>query len=119
MDVILQWLPTLIAVGVFILSAIKSPSERGSLNGGTVKAYAEAAQLAGEDAKAAREEARAAKEELRALEGRVSVIERKRYQCYMEFDIGDPPTVGVVKIQPVVPEIPPTPTKPNKRKANN
>ena len=68
MNVALQWLPTIIAIGVFVLSALKTPKENASLNGGTVKSYAEAAKMAGEDARAARQEANETKQKMFEME---------------------------------------------------
>jgi hypothetical protein len=116
MDVILQWLPTLITLGLFVLAVIKSPGERLSLSSGAVKAYAEAAQMAQEDAKEAREEAKAANDRAKELEGRVLIVERKRYRVTVEFEIGDPANSGIVKIEPVIPDVSLPVTKTIKRK---
>jgi hypothetical protein len=105
MDILLQWLPTLICVGTLILAIIKSPNERASLNGDTVRNYAEAARIAGEEAQRAREEAQAARTHSLELESRFETMERKRYHITVDFEIGDPPKAGIVKIEPILPNV--------------
>jgi hypothetical protein len=79
------------------LALRKAPSERSSLNGSAVKYYAEAAQIkAEENVKLEREVAE--------LAARLEIVERKKYRIVMEFTIGDPPEMGKVLIEPIVPE---------------
>lgn len=104
---ILQW------VGQFVLGVIlvyialrKAPSEKSSLNGGATKAYAESAKIAGEIAKEAKEEMLAMEREHQIemvdLKKRLEILENKKYRITIDFTIGEPPTVGVVKIEPII-----------------
>jgi hypothetical protein len=95
---ILQWLSTfIIAAGLAYLAFKKAPYERGSLNGGTTKSYAEAAKIA-------MDMNRESTKRIEELEARLEVVENKRYRITIDFTIGDPPSVGVVRIEPMLPE---------------
>lgn len=103
----------IVLVGQFILSGIlvwialrKAPAEQNNLNSNTLRAYAETARIAGEDAKAARLEAQEANIRSDALEERLETIERKKYRVVVEFEIGEPPKIGIVKVEPIVPVVP-------------
>lgn len=94
---LLQWIVNLILGGLVVyLSFRKAPAERRSLNGDATKSYAEAARLKGE-------ENLKLENEISELEKRLEIVERKKYRIVMEFEIGDPPAIGVVKIEPIVP----------------
>jgi hypothetical protein len=99
MSVLLQWLPSLIMLGIFVLSIIKSPNERQNLNGGTVKAYAEAARLAGEDARMARAEKLKSDEEVIELKIQLDGLKKEMaYRVTVNFTTGlnvDPKVDGV------------------------
>ena len=104
MSILLQWLPTLIMLGIFVLSIIKSPNERQNLNGGTVKAYAEAARLAGEDAKAAREDKRKSDEEVVQLKILLDGLKKEMaYRVTVNFTTGlnIDPKVDTVKVDSI------------------
>jgi hypothetical protein len=95
---ILQWLSTfVIAAFLAYLAFKKAPAERNSLNGTASKSYAEAANIT-------MEMYRKSSEEVKCLEARLELLEKKSYRITIEFTIGEPPTVGVVKIEPYIPE---------------
>jgi hypothetical protein len=93
----IQWIVNII-LGVMLayLSFRKAPAERLSLNGSAAKSYAEAAQIQ-------RAENQKLEEVIANLEHRMLMVEQKKYRITMEFEIGDPPTMGVVTIEPVIP----------------
>jgi hypothetical protein len=104
-----------VLVGQVILSGIlvwqavkKAPVERQSLDAGSAAQYAQAAKLKGEEnEKLERELAEQKLEhdlEMSALRLRLDKVELKRYRVTMEFTIGDPPEMGLVKIEPILPD---------------
>lgn len=104
---LLQWIVNIVLGALVVyLSFRKAPAERRSLNGDATKSYAEAARLKGE-------ENLRLEQEISELEKRLEIVERKKYRIMMEFEIGDPPSIGVVKIEPIVP-VEPT-TRPRKK----
>jgi hypothetical protein len=86
-----------ISACLVFLAFRRAPGERAKDNSSTMKDYIETAKMAGE-------EIRQEREQRQELERRLSIIERKKYKVYIEFEVGDPPTVGVVRIDPVLPE---------------
>jgi glucosamine 6-phosphate synthetase-like amidotransferase/phosphosugar isomerase protein len=93
-----------VLVGQLILAGIlvwiankKAPIERQTLDATTAAQYAQAAKLKGE-------ENDKLEKEIQSLEARLQVIERKKYRIVMEFTIGDPPELGKVTIEPLLPE---------------
>jgi hypothetical protein len=93
---ILQWLSTFVIACVLAYLAFrKAAPERSALEATTAAQYAQAAKLKGE-------ENTKLEAEIQALENRLSIVERKRYRVTIEFEIGDPPEIGAVKIEPVL-----------------
>jgi hypothetical protein len=92
-----------VLVGQFILAAIlvwvslrKAPSEKMNLDGSAAEAFANAAKIkAEENAKL--------ETEIAELETRLEMVERKKYRVVMEFTIGDPPEIGKITIEPMIP----------------
>jgi hypothetical protein len=103
MDNLLSWIPTIIALGVFILSVVKSKSERSNMNGGTLKLYMETAKIAGEDAKAAREESSQANRRVEELETELeSFKDGREYMITILLKVGgDKPIVGDITVEPI------------------
>jgi hypothetical protein len=95
---ILTWIfQSVLALGLLYLAFRKAPGERTSSDAAAAKAYGEAAQISGE-------EALRLKQLLAKQEQRIAVLERKKYQITMDFTIGDPPSIGVVNIKPILPD---------------
>ena len=86
-----------ISACLVFLAFRRAPGERTKDNSSSLKDYIETARMAGE-------EIRQEREQRQELERRLAVVEKKRYRINMEFEVGDPPTVGVVKIEPIIPE---------------
>lgn len=96
---IIQWIfQFILAAGVLYIALRKAPSEKNNLNGGATKSYAEAASIMGEMN-------RKHVAEIASLEQRLETLERKSYRITIDFTIGEPPTVGIVKIEPFVPDV--------------
>jgi hypothetical protein len=87
------------------------PAENRSLNGSSSLSYAQAAQIKGEEN--VKLEKRVAELEQIDIERerRITLLEVKRYRVTVEFEIGDPANTGIVKIEPVIPEIKTLPLK--------
>ena len=99
-----------ISACLVFLAFRRAPGERTKDNSGALKDYAETARIAGEEARVARSDASSARQETNEtkqkmfeMERRLTVVERKRFRCVIDFEIGDPPTVGEVKIEPIIP----------------
>jgi hypothetical protein len=93
---LLQWFSTFIIACILAYLAFrKAAPERTALEATTAAQYAQAAKLKGE-------ENTKLEAEIKALEDRLNIIERKRYRVTVEFEIGDPPQVGSVKIEPIL-----------------
>ena len=107
-DILHYVIEGVISAFLVFLAFRRAPGERAKDNSGALKDYAESARIAGEEARLAREETRQAREEtIRAkeeLEKRMGILERKRYRCIVDFEIGDPPIPGEVIIIPVIPD---------------
>jgi hypothetical protein len=94
-----------VLIGQLVVSALlvwvairKAPVERQTLDATTAAQYAQAAKLKGE------ENARL-EEDMKKLELRLELVERKKYRITMDFEIGDPPELGKVIIEPILPEV--------------
>jgi hypothetical protein len=74
----------------------KAPTERAQSDGTASESYAKAAQISGQETLTLRQT-------IAEQEQRIAVLERKKFQVIMEFEIGDPPSVGVVNIKPILP----------------
>jgi hypothetical protein len=95
----------LVLSGILVWIALrKVPSERASADGSAAGSYAAAAKLAAE-------ESLKKSGIITDLEHRLEILERKKYRVLVEFEIGDPPQVGAVKVEPVIPPLPPRPKK--------
>ena len=81
----------------------KAPGERNKDNSSAMHDYIETARIAGEEARQAREDAKQVKEENDELNRRLTIVEIRRFQVRMDFEIGDPPTIGKVEIIRIVP----------------
>jgi hypothetical protein len=77
----------IVALGLLWIGLRKLGSERASLNGAASESYATAAKIVADD-----------KIE---LEKRIAALEHKKYRVMVEFEIGDPPSVGVVTVEPI------------------
>jgi hypothetical protein len=96
---IIVLLGQLLVSGILLWVALrKAPAERATLDATTAAQYAQAAKLKGE------ENANLQKE-VEDLAHRLELVERKKYRIVMEFTIGDPPELGKVVIEPILPEI--------------
>lgn len=85
----------------------RAPGERARDSSETMHANAESARIAWE-------EVQKVKEKNVEMERRLTVVERKRFRCTMEFEIGDPSTVDSVEIVPIIPDAE-TKTVPSKK----
>jgi hypothetical protein len=92
----------IVLVGQLVLSGFlvwlafkKAPAERASYNGASIKSYAEAARIKGE-------ENLKLEEEILQLNHRLDIVERKKYKIAIEFTLGDTPEIGKVIIEPIV-----------------
>jgi hypothetical protein len=95
---IIVLLGQLLVSGILVWVALrKAPSERATLDATTAAQYAQAAKIKGE------ENANLQKE-VEDLAQRLELVERKKYRIVMEFTIGDPPELGKVVIEPIIPE---------------
>ena len=100
---ILQWISQGVLAALLVYLAFrKAPSERSSLNGNAAKSYAEVARMAGEDRLKLEQEIDKIKLD---YDRRIAILEHKKYRVLVEFEIADPPTVGSVRVEPIV-EIP-------------
>ena len=94
-DILHYLIEGVISAFLLFLAFRRAPGERSRDNSASLHDNAEAARIAWE-------EARLVREKNVELERRLTVVERKRFRCTMDFEIGDPPTVGTVKIEPCI-----------------
>ena len=100
---VLPWITQGIMGAVLLYLALrKAPAERRTFDATTAAQYAQAAKLKGEMNTEL-------EEEITRLQQRLEIIERKRYRVTIEFEIGDPPEVGAVNIEPIMVNETPSP----------
>ena len=88
----------LLVSGILVWVALrKAPAERATLDATTAAQYAQAARLKGEENKEL-------EKELEEIRTRLLMVEKKRYRIVSEFTIGDPPEIGKVLIEPIIPD---------------
>jgi hypothetical protein len=80
---------------VVFLAFKRAPGERVKDNSSALKDYIETARMAGE-------EIRQEREQRQDLERRLAAIEKKKYKIYIELEVGEIPTIGIVKIEPII-----------------
>lgn len=96
---IAQWLTIAIAIGYFWIALRNQGSERHSKYGIGDKSMAEANAIQGDRILELTKEVKDLKTE---FAGRLNVLERKKFRITMDFEIGDPPKMGVVLIEPII-----------------
>jgi hypothetical protein len=104
----------LLVSGLLVWVALrKAPAEKQSFDATSIARYAEAAKLKAE-------ENERLETELEEIRNRLTTVERKKYRIISEFTIGDPPEMGKVLIEPIIPEIiPDNKLASSKSKKNN
>jgi hypothetical protein len=96
----------IVLIGQFILAGFlvwvalrKVPAEKSSLNGSASNDYMQAAHMAGEELVAYKKQTDATIAEMLR---QIKILQNKKFDIHIEFEIGDPPTVGKVEVKPIV-----------------
>jgi len=82
-------------IGFLWIALRKYGSEISSLDGSSAKSFAEAAQAYADVNLDLRKE-------ILAMQARIDKVEKKKYRITINFEIGDPPSVGIVTIEPIL-----------------
>jgi hypothetical protein len=101
---IAQWFVILSAIGGFWLAFRKNGSERLSLYGIGSNNLAQANEIQGQTIFKLTKEVQELKMVNSGFISRLEVLERKKYRITIEFEIGDPPQMGAVNIEPIIDE---------------
>lgn len=94
-DLIQTILMIITGLGMLYVAMRKVGSEQSSLSGSSAKSFAEAAQTYADENLALRRE-------IKEMEKRIDKVEKKKYRITINFEISDPPSVGVVTIEPIL-----------------
>lgn len=102
-----QWIFDFVLTAILAYLAFrKAPKERIDLDANASKNYAESARIAGEERLKAEQERQKVQQELQVIreeyDKRIAILEHKKYRVVVEFEIGDPPSVGRVQVEPII-----------------